>query len=144
MDENLKQFPDAIAKELKAKIESADFAAFIEKLQKDTSDDRSFEVVFSTSDEDRQGDALEQSGWDFKYFNLNPVVLFAHDYSSFPIGIITDIRVEGEQGIATGKFAPAGMSPEADLACSLYQEKIFAPSRPAISKMTTGPANCSK
>ena len=124
MDDILKQFSDDVAKELKAKIESPEFAAFIEKV-KAAGDDRSFEVVMSTSDEDRQGDALDQSGWDFKYFDMNPVLLWAHNYSSFPIGIITDIEVQGDKTVATGKFAPEGMNPDADLSCALYQEKIL-------------------
>lgn len=124
MDKLLKQFSDDVAKNLKAKIESAEFASFIAKV-KDSGDDRTFEVVMSTSDEDRQGDALDQSGWDFKYFDENPVLLWAHNYQSFPIGIITDIEIQGDKTVATGKFAPSGMNPEADLACALYQEKIL-------------------
>jgi len=124
MNEILKQFSEDVAKQLKAKIESAEFAAFIEKV-KAAGDDRTFEVVMSTSDEDRQGDALDQSGWDFRYFDMNPVLLWAHNYSSFPIGVITDIEVKGNETVATGKFAPAGMNPDADLACALYQEKIL-------------------
>src|SRR5580700_3731255 len=124
MDETLKTFSDEVAKKLKAKIESPEFASYIEKT-KSSGDDRTFEVVMSTSDEDRQGDELDQSGWDLKYFNLNPVVLWAHNYSGFPIGIVTDIRIEGDKAIATGKFAPEGTNPEADLACKLYQQGIL-------------------
>ena len=124
MNETLKTFSDEVAKALKAKLESPEFASFIAQT-KTVGEDRTFEVVMSTSDEDRQGDALDQSGWDLKYFNLNPVVLWAHNYSGFPIGIVTDIKIEGDKAIATGKFAPAGINPEADLACKLYQEGIL-------------------
>lgn len=124
MNEPLKQLSDDVAKKLKAKIESSEFASFIAQT-KTAGDDRTFEVVMSTSDEDRQGDALDQSGWDLKYFNLNPVVLWAHNYSGFPIGIVTDIQIEDDKAIATGKFAPEGINPEADLACKLYQQKIL-------------------
>jgi hypothetical protein len=79
----------------------------------------------STADEDRQGDALDQSKWDLKYFVLNPVVLFAHNYSSFPIGVVDDIKIEGNQAVATGHFAPEGVNPDADIACKLYQDKIL-------------------
>src|ERR1017187_2563938 len=98
MEKTLKQLSDDIATELKDKFASPEFADFIAKV-KAAGDDRTFEVVMSTSDEDRQGDALDQSGWDFTYFKLNPVVLWAHDYSGFPIGIVTDIRVEGDKTI---------------------------------------------
>src|ERR1019366_6941090 len=110
MNDNLKQFSTDLATKLKTAVEShADFIAKV----KASGEDRTFEVVMSTNDEDRQGDALDQSGWDFKYFNMNPVLLWAHNYQGFPIGIITDIRIEGDETIATGKFAPAGMNPEA-------------------------------
>jgi len=124
MNEPLKQFSEQLAAELKAKLASSETAEFV-KQTKASGDDRSFEVVMSTSDEDRQGDELDQSKWDLKYFNMNPVVLWAHNYSSFPIGAIEDIKAEGNETIATGKFAPAGLNPESDLACSLYQEKIL-------------------
>ena len=70
--------------------------------------------------------------WDLKYFNLNPVVLWAHNYSGFPIGIVTDIKIEGNKAIATGKFAPEGVNPEADLACKLYQERKFSARFPPV------------
>lgn len=124
MNETLKQLSDDVAKELKAKFASKEFTDFVANV-KAAGDDRTFEVVMSTSDEDRQGDALDQSGWDFTYFKLNPVVLWAHDYSGFPIGIVTDIRVDGDRTITTGKFAPAGLNPTADIACALYQQGIL-------------------
>src|SRR5208282_2644391 len=112
MNEALKQFTETLALELKGKLSSAETAEFIKK-SKASGDDRTFEVVMSTADEDRQGDALDQSQWDFKYFEMNPVVLWAHNYSSFPIGIVDDIRVDGDKTIATGKFAPKGINPDA-------------------------------
>jgi hypothetical protein len=124
MNEYLKQFSEQIASELKAKLASKETAEFI-ATTKASGEDRTFEVVMSTSDEDRQGDALDQSKWDLKYFEMNPVVLWAHNYSSFPIGVIEDIKIEGDQTVVTGKFAPQGVNPDADLACALYQEKIL-------------------
>lgn len=124
MNETLKQFSDDIALQVKAALASQTVEEFVAKT-KASGDDRTFEVVMSTSDEDRQGDALDQSKWDLKYYEMNPVVLFAHNYQSFPIGIVTDIEIKGNEAIATGKFAPAGISAEADLACALYQEKIL-------------------
>jgi hypothetical protein len=124
MNEALKQFSADLGKELQKKLETSEVKEFISKV-KASGDDRTFEVVMSTSDEDRQGDSLDQSTWDFKYFDMNPVVLFAHDYSSFPIGIITDIEIKGNEAVATGKFAPEGINPAADMACALYQQKIL-------------------
>ena len=124
MNETLKQFTADLATALKARLESPELKEFIEKT-KATGDDRTFEVVMSTSDEDRQGDALDQSKWYLKYFGMNPVVLFAHNYASFPVGIATDLQVKGDETVVTGKFAPAGVNPEADIACSLYQAGIL-------------------
>jgi hypothetical protein len=124
MNETLRQFTAKLALDLKGKLSSSETADFIKQV-KASGDDRTFEVVMSTSDEDRQGDELDQSKWDFKYFDMNPVVLWAHDYQSFPIGVVEDIRIEGDKAIATGKFAQAGVNPEADMACALYQEKIL-------------------
>jgi len=124
MNPSLKTFTEALAKELKLKLQSPDIAEFVDKV-KASGDDRTFEVVMSTSDEDRQGDELDQSKWELKYYDMNPVVLWAHNYQSFPIGIVTDITIQGNKAVATGKFAPAGINPDADMACALYQEKIL-------------------
>lgn len=124
MNDALKQFTDDVAAKLKTALASDSIGEFV-KTVKASGDDRTFEVVMSTSDEDRQGDELDQSKWDLKYFDLNPVVLWAHNYQGFPIGIVTDIEIQGNKAIATGKFAPEGINPEADMACALYQQKIL-------------------
>lgn len=124
MKQTLKTFTEDLAKELKAKLQSSVTADFIATV-KASGDDRTFEVVMSTADEDRQGDSLDQANWDLKYFDMNPVVLWAHNYQGFPIGVVTDIVIEGDKAIATGKFAAEGVNPEADMACALYQQKIL-------------------
>jgi hypothetical protein len=124
VEDALKKFSTDIALQLKAAFASQSVEDFV-KTVKASGDDRTFEVVMSTSDEDRQGDALDQSGWDLKYYTMNPVVLWAHNYGSFPIGVVTDIETKGNETIATGKFAPEGVNPDADMACKLYQAKIL-------------------
>lgn len=137
MNETLRQFSAQLALDLKGKLSSSETAEFIKKV-KASGDDRTFEVVMSTSDEDRQGDALDQSKWDFTYFKMNPVVLWAHDYSSFPIGVVTDIRTEGNSTVVTGKFAPEGINPTADIACSLYQQGILKTDSPGYIQNDDG------
>jgi HK97 family phage prohead protease len=44
------------------------------------------EVVVSNSAVDRHGESIEMSGIDTKQILRNPVVLWAHDYESLPIG----------------------------------------------------------
>jgi hypothetical protein len=124
MNEDLKQFSTSLAEDLRSKLASPKIKEFVEST-KAAGEDRSFEVVMSTSDEDRQGDSLDQSKWILDYFVKNPVLLWAHNYSGFPIGVVDDITIDGDKAIATGHFAPAGLSADADLACALYEEKIL-------------------
>jgi tetratricopeptide (TPR) repeat protein len=124
VNDSLKTFSIDLADKLKAAFSSAQVEDFV-KQTKASGDDRSFEVVMSTSDEDRQGDELDQSRWDLKYYTMNPVVLWAHNYQGFPIGIVTDIEIKGNEAVATGKFAPQGVNAEADIACALYQAKVL-------------------
>jgi uncharacterized protein len=52
------------------------------------------EGIFSTQDIDRQDEVIMQSGWDLTNYKNNPVVLYAHDYTDFPIAKMTEIRTE--------------------------------------------------
>lgn len=117
MNEALKQFSADLLK---------DFQAALVKNQKDVakikaSDGGTFKVVISTSDEDRQGDALDQSKWKLENYKQNPVVLWAHDYYNPPIAICTGIKVEGGKLVAEGKFAPAELNPFASQIAGLYE-----------------------
>lgn len=66
--------------------------------------------VFSTQDEDRHGEIVDQSGWILDAFNQNPVILFAHDHYQPAVGqgvgiVVTDIG-NGKMGLSGGiKFA---------------------------------------
>jgi hypothetical protein len=44
---------------------------------------------------DRHGESLPVDAWDFSNFIKNPVLQFAHDYYSPPIGVAKNIRREG-------------------------------------------------
>lgn len=56
------------------------------------------EAVFSTDDKDRHGEIVDQSGWDLKEFEKNPVVLFSHDHWQPAIGKVIEL------GIVDGKL----------------------------------------
>ena len=60
----------------------------------DGSDDVSYSMILSTSDEDRHGDIVEQQ-WDLKWFKNNPVLLDSHNYDSIEhiIGKLKNIKV---------------------------------------------------
>lgn len=68
-------------------------------------DDVSFPFVLSTAAEDRQGDCIDQAGWDLAAYRKNPVVLFAHDYTSLPIARASAIYVAGDKLKAVDRFS---------------------------------------
>lgn len=67
-------------------------------------DDGSYDIVISTDGVDRDGDVIEQDGWEFDNYLLNPVVLFGHDYRSVPIGMTNRLSREGGKTVANFTF----------------------------------------
>lgn len=63
--------------------------AHIEK----SSDEKSYRFLASTSTIDRQGDSIDQSGWELKNFMKNPVILWAHRYDELPLGKVVELSV---------------------------------------------------
>ncbi len=66
--------------------------------------------IFSTADEDRQGEIIDQSGWILNEFEANPVILFGHDHGQPAVGQGVNVHVgdtgDGKQGlIGSIKFA---------------------------------------
>jgi HK97 family phage prohead protease len=47
------------------------------------------QAVITTREEDREGDIIEADGIDLAAFKRNPVVLWAHDYSTLPVAKCT-------------------------------------------------------
>lgn len=84
----------------------------------------SFEVVISTADFDRQGETINQNGWELDPYRTNPIVLWAHDYSALPIGIADEIEAKDGKLIARGRFAPESANPFAQQVRRLYDLKI--------------------
>lgn len=62
-------------------------------------------AVASTGSLDRDGDVLMASGWILDSFKKNPVLLWAHDSYSLPIGKVTDIGVLGNELRFNAEFA---------------------------------------
>lgn len=120
MNETIKKFTADLVADFTKKLASTGAASFIERIK---ADDKAipFKVIISTADEDRQGDALDQSKWNLDNFKNNPVVLWAHDYCNPPIGICTGISVENGKLVAEGKFAPAELNPLAGQIAGLYE-----------------------
>lgn len=112
-EEARKSFTDAMTTEaIKSLISSTKDAS--------DADSGTFSVVASTADRDRQNEVVKQDGWDLSFYRLNPVILWAHDYGSLPIGACTSIEVVNGKLVASGKFAPAAANPVAQQIRMLY------------------------
>lgn len=84
-----------------------------------------FSVIASTSVVDRQGESIDQNGWDLTNYKTNPVILWAHDYSALPIGKAEQIGIVDGQLQMSGIFATAEANPIAEQVRKLYQEGIL-------------------
>jgi hypothetical protein len=120
MPETLKKFSAAVLEDFKKVLASQPTEDLIAKT-KAAPDAGTFRVIVSTSDEDRQGDSIDQTKWKLQNFENNPVVLWAHDYYSLPIGVCTKISVEDGKLVAEGKFASAELNPFAAQVAALYE-----------------------
>lgn len=76
--------------------------------------DRQLKFVISTGDVDRSGDTIDPQGWDLTHYKRNPVVQFAHSYSTIPIGKAVSIGLEGDQLVSVVEFPEAGSYELAD------------------------------
>lgn len=79
---------------------------FSTKIKEVDEKENSIRFVFSTGDEDRHGEIVDQKGWDVSEYLRNPVVLFAHDHYQPAIGQTTELGYN-EDGNLEGviKFA---------------------------------------
>jgi HK97 family phage prohead protease len=66
---------------------------------------RTIRFVLSDSSVDRVGDTINAAGWRLGPYKQNPVVLWAHDSGSPPIGKMVNIFVSGDRLIGDVKFA---------------------------------------
>lgn len=83
------------------------------KAEDDSSDTGKFKVIATTDDVDRDGESIAVDGWDFKNYEKNPVMLWAHDFTSMPIGKALKITKEGNGYVVEGVFAPSERGQEA-------------------------------
>lgn len=123
MNEAAKKLTEEIKAKMTEILQSAEMREFVEKTKAAT-DSGSFEVVISTADFDRQGESIDQNGWDLTHYKTNPVVLWGHDYWSLPIGIADEIEMRGGNLVAKGRFAPEEANQFAQQVRRLYDLKI--------------------
>lgn len=125
MNDTIKKLSDDFKVNLTQVLASADWKAFAEKMNAASDEDSgTFEVVISTADADRSGEMIMQEGCDESNYLNNPIVLWAHDYASLPIGVCTSMEVRGGKRIAKGRFAPADANPFAQQVRKLYDAGI--------------------
>lgn len=110
----------AVADSIREKLKTFDFDT-LEKAKKAKEDNGTFDVIISTDTVDRSGEIVKQDGWDFTNYKRNPVVLWGHDYYSLPIGVCTNISVEGNKTRAQGVFLSADINPFAQQVRKLYE-----------------------
>lgn len=79
-----------------------------------------YKVLASTSAIDRQGDSIDQTGWDLSNFKKNPVMPWAHDYSALPVAKATSVEVTKAGLECEFEFAPAEGNPMAQQVKVLY------------------------
>lgn len=138
MNETLTKLTDEVGKKISEAFSSQSFKEFVEQTKAAT-DTGTFEVIISTSDMDRQGESVNQNGWDLEYYKKNPVVLWGHDYYSLPIGVCDSIELVEGKLIAKGRFAPESANPFAQQVRRLYDLKIIrATSVGFIARETEG------
>jgi len=77
--------------------------------------ERQYEFTASTADMDRDGEVIDVSGWDLKNFKKNPVIMFAHDYRTLPIGRATKIGIREGKLVNNVEFPPEGTYEFADI-----------------------------
>jgi len=88
---------------------------------------RTLTIIGTDETKDRDGDIISIKGWQMDNFLKNPVFLYAHNYSSVPIGSATKIIKRKNPGRLefVEKFPTEGLYPFADMIFELFNEKIL-------------------
>jgi HK97 family phage prohead protease len=94
---------------------------YIKKAQ----DTELYEFIASTASVDRQGDSIDQSGWELDNYLKNPVILFAHNYSELPIAKAVEVINAGSSLIIKIQFASEEANPKAQQIKRLVDEGIL-------------------
>src|SRR5690242_18857547 len=85
--------------------------------------ERKDRFVFSDGGIDRAGDAIDPEGWVTDSYRKNPVVPWAHDTFSPPIGRASDLVSDGNRLTGVVEFAPAEISKFADMIFRMVKAK---------------------
>lgn len=98
---------------------------FLRGIVKTEKGKNTFSVIASTAVIDRQGESIDQAGWDLENYKKNPVILWAHNYEDLPIGIAEKSEVNEQGLIIEGRFANEEDNPKAGQVRRLYEDEIL-------------------
>lgn len=74
-------------------------------------DAKVIDFVITDGSEDRYGDTIDPAGWEMDNFVKNPVLLWAHDYRTAPVGKLLEPRIVGKKVKAkVGEWVPREIS----------------------------------
>jgi|CXWL01.1.fsa_nt_gi HK97 family phage prohead protease len=76
--------------------------------------DRKMSFTISTAAIDRDGDTIDPKGWELDNYKRSPVVLWAHDHTTPPIGRASNLWTDAKGLHATVEFPPRGIHALAD------------------------------
>ena len=84
-------------------------------------------AVASTDSLDRMGEVIDQTGWDLKNFKKNPVILWAHDDRSLPIGTAEKVKIDNSQKRPQLVFQPIfhEITEQAAAVKAMYEQGIL-------------------
>ena len=98
----------------------------VKEPEDDDEGNRTLRFIISSNAVDRDGDKIKQSGWLLDNYRKNPVVLWAHDSRTPPVGKASNVEIKGNKKlVADAEFVPADIYPFADMVFRMYQEKFL-------------------
>lgn len=86
---------------------------------------RVIDCIASTDTEDTYGDSIEQDTWQLDRYAANPVVLYMHNSREMPIGLASNVRVEGGKLLATLTLTSDDINPRAGEVWRAYKAKLL-------------------
>ena len=96
-------------------------ASFDSEAKAGDGESRTINFTISTDSVDRYGDTIAVDGWQLDAYRKNPVVLWAHDGDSLPVGRANKLWTEPHKLKAETEFTPAGMSKFNDTVYEMYR-----------------------
>jgi hypothetical protein len=88
-------------------LRGADYSGVVKNID---SDQRTITLIASDNSRDRDGDIISVKGWEFDNYLKNPIMLWAHDYSSVPLARCIKIQRTNSQLILTHQFPKVGIN----------------------------------